>query len=129
MNKIWILLVFLLPACIYEWGDARLKIINRTNHEISFDYNIDTVPKYPSTKRDRPITYIGDTSHVPENRDNWPAAIERSNNKKLNLFIYNVDSLKKYNEIDLLIQKGIYKRFSYSREELEKSNWIVTIKD
>jgi len=151
MNKIRILLASLLPikktkvlqilallflsSCIYESFDSRLKIVNQTTGDFSLDYSIsDTIPEYPSLSKT--AYYLSDTvgrkdtmSLDEADGKDWPFAIDGSKTKKLNLFIYSLDSIKKYKEIDTLINRKIYKRLEYSKEELEKSNWIVIVRN
>ncbi|MNE48589.1 hypothetical protein D3C80_1430630 [compost metagenome] len=115
-------------------GDDRLKVVNATNHKLSVYYGLDSLPEYPAVNGteiylDRLIE-IGDTSSiVVYNLKPWPDFIEKSNNKKLNLFVYNVDSLLIYKNIDTLIKRKIYKTLSYSSEEINSLNWIVVVKD
>ena len=72
---------------------------------------------------------VGDTMSQRANNANWPRFVRNSVNRKLHLFVYNVDSLKAYKNIDTLNARKIYKRLDYSEEELNKLNWIVVIKD
>jgi hypothetical protein len=51
-----------------------------------------------------------------------------SKNKKLNLFIYNVDTLRKYQFIDTLINRKMYKRLEYSERQLEELKWVIVVK-
>jgi len=135
MRILLILIVAMLLSCAMEpSGDHRLKVVNSTKHELSIDYGVDTVPEYPSIN-DTEIylkhsILMGDTLGVLEySRNPWPEFFEISKNKKLNLFIYNVDSLLAYKSIDTLIKRKIYKRLSYSLAEINSLNWIVVVKD
>ena len=135
MKVLQILGLLFLSSCIYESFDSRLKVVNQTNGDFSLNYNIsDTVPEYPSANHTEyyleHITNNGDTMLVPENSwKSWPQVIENSKKKKLSLFIYSLDSIKKYKEIDTLISRKIYKRMEYSKDQLEKFNWIVVVKE
>ena len=64
---------------------------------------------------------------MAENNASWPRAIAYSKNKKLNLFVFNVDSLRHYNSIDILIKRRIYKYFKFNEEELEKLDWKIEV--
>jgi len=134
MKVLQILALLFLSSCIYESFDSRLKVVNQTDGDFSLNYNIsDTVPEYPSINKT--AYYLRDTvgrkdtmSVQEESWKSWPVVIDKSKTKKLNLFIYSLDSIKKYKEIDTLISRKIYKRLEYSKDQLEKSNWIVVVK-
>lgn len=134
MKTIYFFLFLFLFSCIYETDDDRLKIVNKTNYEFSLNYNLkDTIPEYPSVNHteyySENLVNVGDTVSVSEEQwKTWPSVIGNSRTKKLNLFIYSNDSLKKYKEIDILIKRKIYKRLEYSVSELEKKNWTVVVK-
>lgn len=134
MKVYQILALLILSSCTFESFDSRLKVVNNTNHEISINYNIsDTVPVLPSASKTnyylRDFISINDTMSVQEESwKSWPVVIDKSKTRKLNLFIYSLDSIKKYKEIDTLISRKIYKRLEYSKNELEKANWIVVVK-
>lgn len=135
MRILLILLVAILSSCVMDpSGDYRLKVVNATKHELAIDYNIDTLPVYPTVNHTevylRQSILVGDTREVLEYSGKpWPDFFEISRNKKLNLFIYNVDSLLPYKSIDTLIKRRIYKRLSYSLAEIDSLNWIVVVKD
>lgn len=129
-----ILILFLLFGCIEPAGDDRLRIVNHTNYELAYSYNTDIIPRYPSVIDagiyfDHPVK-INDTVKVFEyDHKPWHWFFEKSKNKKINLFIYNLDSLKVYRNIDTLIKRKIYRKFEYSEQEINKLNWIVTIEN
>ena len=131
----WILLLFLLSSCIIDpSGDYRFKVINHTNHLITIEYNIDTIPEYPAINDTwlylQDSIKINDTLKVLEySYKPWPYFFERSKNKKVNLFIYNLELLKKYNHIDTLIKRKLYKRLEYSEKELNELDWTVEVKN
>lgn len=130
--KLYIPIVMFFSSCVMEpVGDQRLLIVNNTTSNISFHYDSDTIPEFPSANHTdiylRDLLEIGDSIHLGTyNRKPWPEVIEASKNGKLNLFIYKIDSLKKYG-IDTIIKRKIYTRLEYSKEELEKQRWIVIV--
>lgn len=114
-------------------GDNRLKIINHTDYPFTIGYYTDTVPEYPSVNHTqvyiRDSINVSDTIEVVEHsRKPWPWFLERSKNKKLNLFIYNINDLKKYGSIDTLIKRRIYKRLQYNESELDSLKWVIVVK-
>jgi hypothetical protein len=61
----------------------------------------------------------------PGSTQGWPFLIQRSNNKKLNVFIINIDTLLKYNDWEYIRNHRLYKRYSFTEEELKRINWII----
>lgn len=133
MRVFQIFIVIFFSSCFYDSGDSRLNTANQTNHEITVDWNTDTVPENPSVNHTGfyLINKISVNANLdqPEDNANWPRFFDKSLGKKLHLFIYNVDTLKRYNSIDFLKERRMYKRVDYSEEELEKLNWQVLVKD
>jgi hypothetical protein len=122
-------LIFL-SACDYY--DNRLRIVNHTKSKITVGTYNDTIPDFPSAGKTefylRRLAEPGDTLEVTEiGKNGWPFVIARSWNKKLNLIVYSVDSLLKYQSIDTLIKKEIYERYEFSEEELKTKNWVVVL--
>ncbi|TKC09097.1 hypothetical protein [Pedobacter frigoris] len=131
MDKSFIIVVLgiFLSSCAYDPGDKRLQITNNTGHQISYEYGADTVPYtnnlieyYLST-----VIYPNESMNIPENDANWPAFVSNSRYGKMYLFIYELDSLRKYDSIDTVNKKGIYRRMEYSLDELEKLDWKIEI--
>jgi hypothetical protein len=123
-------LFLLSQSCDYY--DARLMIHNDTKRTLAIQVYEDTVPDFPSMNMTE--FYLNHTvvsgatyNNVLPEKSGWEKIIYRSKNKKLNLFIYEVDSLHKYKSIDTLIKYRIYKYYTYSKEELIKDNWAVKI--
>lgn len=127
------LLILLLASCVYDPGDGRLEIINHTKHDIAVYWHSDTIPEYPSINETelylRDKIMVGDKASQPADNGNWPKFVQNSLNKKLNLFIYNVDTLKAYHSIDTLNIKKLYKRLEYTIEELDRLDWKVVIEE
>jgi len=125
-----IALLLLLSACDYY--DHRLEIVNQTKGEITVETYSDTIPEFPGINKTKfyldETVIPNDTLKLTEiGKNGWPFAISRSRNKKLNLVVYNIDSLRKYESIDTLIRKRIYKRYEFSEKELQEKNWKVVI--
>lgn len=114
--------------------DSRLEVHNMTSNSIVVEGFEDTIPDLNKTFFTRyyllNIINKGERLNVSreEGVNSWPRLIKRSKNNKLNLFIFQVDSIKKYHEIDSLILKKIYTRYEFTNEELEKNGWKVEIK-
>ena len=122
----------LLLLCACDHYDRRLEIINNSNSEVAVEIYSDTLPDFPSVTKTEFYLSHGvlpeDTSKLTKmGKNGWPFAIARSSNKKLNLVIYNIDSLRKYRSIDTLIRRNIYKRHEFSEHELEKDGWRIIL--
>src|SRR5690606_26619651 len=123
-------LIFL-SACDYY--DNRLQIVNHSNGEIAVETYQDTVPDFPSINKTefylKKTAMPEDTLELTEiGKNGWPFLIARSKNKKLNLMVYSVDSLQKYQSIDTLIKRRLYDRYEFSEDELKDKDWIVVIR-
>lgn len=121
---------FLLLGCDYY--DKRLEVQNNTSHEIAVETFLDSIPTLYELNR---TEYYLQNSINPNETERliqmgstkgWIFRIEKSNNNRLNLFVFQIDSLKKYG-IDSLIAMGIYDRYMFSETELDKKNWKVVI--
>lgn len=115
-------------------GDYRLRLVNHTSYQFGVDYNFDTIPQYPSVINtdfyfDHPVKISDTIKMLEKSYKPWSQFFKRNKTNKLNLFIYNIDSLKKYDSIDTLIKRKIYKNLKYSEQQLKKLNWIVVVKD
>lgn len=126
-----ILLVLFLNGCDYY--DRRLEIVNRSKNEIAVENYLDTVPNFPSLGKtefylEHRILLGGSAKLTAIGKNGWPFSIIKSKNKKLNLVVYNVDSLRKYQSIDTLIKKQIYTRYEFSEDEMKDKKWKVVIK-
>lgn len=126
-----ILLMFFVCSCDYY--DHRLEIVNKGESEIVVETYLDEIPDFPSVNKTEFYLSHGvapddSVTLTKVGKNGWPFLIQRSKNKKLNLVIYSIDSLRKYQSIDTLIKKRIYKRSEFSEDELEKMGWSVTLR-
>ena len=124
---IGIILFFAAGAC--DFNDSRLSIKNNSNHAIVFVTSLDTNMQYSNN-----IPYYienkilqGETGTKTQrgSTNAWSLSIRRSNNKKLNIFIVNVDTLIKYNDFGYINTRKLYKRYEFTEEDLDRKNWII----
>ena len=113
-----------------DYTDNRLKIKNNSNFAIALDYSTDTILVQEIKKIDAIISdkiMPGEivNQSLPGSSNAWPFLIKRSKNNKLNIFIFNIDTLLKYNNWEYIRNQRLYKRYELSEEELNKSDWIV----
>jgi len=64
------------------------------------------------------------------NKDGWSIEIKNSKDKKLKLYIFNFDTLKKYKSMYSINQIVEYKLFdtilAYTEEQLDSANWKIS---
>jgi len=123
-------LATLLSSC---FGDSRLMVINHTKSQIVFEHDAKNelaTSELNNTEfyLGRPLE-VGDSTYVAEYGGSWPNFFKRSKFQKLNLFIFNFDTLKRYSGINYLVEHKLYRRFEFSEADLEKSNWQIIVKD
>lgn len=89
------------------------------------DYSASTQPGRGDSSHvfvEIPSSVSGDCSGRPRS---WDALAEQSKDKKIRLFIIEVDSVKKYGW-DKVFQKNIFnKKYYLTLDELEKTDWKV----
>ncbi len=63
-------------------------------------------------------------------RGSWDVEILRSYNNKLNVYLYDVDTLKKYQDMKIITKNDLHiKRYSLSKEDLVQTNWRIIFKE
>lgn len=126
----YLIFSFVLLGCDYY--DGRLEVQNNTSHEIAVETFLDSVPTLSELNK---TEYYLQNSINPNETERliemgstkgWSFRIEKSKNNRLNLFVFQVDSLKMYG-IDSLISLGIYDKYIFSEKELDKKNWKVVV--
>lgn len=133
MKRALVISIIVFSSC--DVHDERLKVVNLSRDEITLQTEKDTVPQYPSVNKSahylsEALSPVDTVMLKYEGMSNgWSFFISESVNKKLNMFVYNIDSLKKYGSIDTLASRNIYKRYSFSEKELEMTHWRVFIND
>jgi hypothetical protein len=120
--------LFLISAC--DTNDGRLHLVNKSNKIISFEYSNDSLPNSPNK-----IEYYRRDSFPPNSTkmelmrgpdDAWLRYIRNGSEKKLYLFVYDYDTLIKYDNMDTVRKKRLYvKKISFSEKELNDLNWQV----
>ncbi len=135
LSIVFLAIVFSLVGCYSDvMVNHQLSLINKSEKSISILY---------SNGAETPITqnnvafYITDRQVVqPDstiditilgNNNPWHQYIEEGKAKTLSLYVFEADTLKKYNNIysmdDLVNQQKYLKLLTYSEIELQKTNW------
>lgn len=126
------LIVAILQSCQDKVLDLRLKVKNESSKTIIFDVFHDSIPslKYyinPQVyyeKAIRPDSIRAIKSY------GWEDELKFSHNGKVNLYFFDIDTLKKYGDMDTIVRNKLWiKQMSVSKEELEKNNWVVVFKE
>ncbi|SFQ83397.1 hypothetical protein [Hymenobacter arizonensis] len=115
-----------------DYYDGRLKIVNKTPQVLAAEVCPDTLPRsscfnHPAFYQQARIRPDSTYSPLMPEANGWEKAIFRSQNNQLNLFVFRLDSLDKYQSIDTLIARKMYRRLSRSKQQLINDNWRITI--
>lgn len=126
--------VFFLLSC--EFLDKKLKIFNKINKNIivetsqhRFFYTENLLEFYVrGFDRDHIIGY-NEMDTLSTFSRYWEDEIALSYNKKLNLYVFELDSALKYKGLNEAYQHGAYlKKIELTLKELEARNWVVEVK-
>lgn len=121
--------ILLIKSCSYI--DYRFCISNNSNYTIVVAPLTDTIYTEQSMNNfgyyEYTSTKPGDEWRIPlpPRRKAWSQFIEASYNNKLNFLIVDIDSLRKYQDWNTLINREICEKYSLSEEELEHLDWKV----
>ena len=128
---LFVLIIILTASCVMDSANGRLQVKNNSNYDISveihvFDTIIHEMVNHPELYINRKISHgeIRRQIILGRKRD-WPQFIERSTNKKLNVFIFATDTIKKYGDFEHIITNRLYERYEFTEEELDKMDWII----
>lgn len=132
LNSIYVLILLMLTTTACDRIDNRLKIKNESLKTIVMVPSLDSIIKSYSH-----VDYYYLHQVKPQmteshdcGLDKWDFYILRSYNKKLNLYFFDVDTLKKYSDMDKIVKNKLWiRQMSISKEELEKNNWVVVFKE
>lgn len=133
MRKILLLLFSIsLVAIIYSCDktEVSLKLKNNSKYAVSFDSALDTIPDSVSIDmqiliRDQILPGTTVTMIKPGDSEGWLSLIQNSTNNKLNVFIMNIDTLKRYESWKYIRKNKLYKHYEYTEEELNKKGWVI----
>jgi len=123
--------LFFLTIIGCEYTDPRLKIKNSSDKPIFVEFNNDTT----SPEMERVEFYLsraiqaGDTQTFYKRGISkaWSYFIQTGNNKKLYIYLYDLDTVKKYSDMDFINKNRLYlNRFEFTEEELNQKNWTIT---
>jgi hypothetical protein len=125
--------VLIILNCIISCDpvSSRLKIQNNSEIAIWAVYGTDTLCPSESTNS---IQYFLDNQVLPKDvrslkiiggKNDWEYYIDRCINKKLNVFVFPIDTIKKYGYSLSTKELKFIKRYSYSKNELDSIEWLI----
>jgi hypothetical protein len=122
--------LLILTGC--DYSDSKLMIKNHSKKTIAIQPFEDTiinssilnkVPYYETIR----IYPKDSTYQFLPGKDAWKWETRNSKNKKLNIFVFDLDTLRKYNDMEFIRLNKMYKRYEFTEKELNNSNWIIDI--
>lgn len=125
------LIVIALANC--DYSDNRLMFINNWNKPISIEYSNDTIPNGEEFVE----YYLGNsinpgmtkTLYKRGSSQAWIEYIKQSKDLRLTIFVYDLDTLKKYKNMQLINKNKKYiDRISLTLDELNKLDWKIKFK-
>jgi hypothetical protein len=124
--------LFLVALSGCDYYDSRLEIENKTGSAIAVEIYEDTVANVEESNRadfylQNQIAPNGAKRLTKNGKNGWPFVIVRSKNKRLNVGVYNVDSLKKYRDMEHLINNKMYKWYEFTEAQLQAQNWKISV--
>lgn len=131
MNRLFIHLPLLL--ILSSCGDAvdnRLMVKNSSNKPVAVEFSNDTIP-VAINKADY---YLATALQPKESRqfsqpgsnNAWALYMQMGNNKKLSVYFYDIDTIKKYSDMDYINKNKLFvNKIEISEEELNKDRWII----
>ena len=135
MNKITLRnLLFCLTLSSCEYYDRRLEVINNTSYKIAVETFSDSIPTFSELNKtayySRSAIYPNESSNLIAmgSKREWSNKIDNNKNKKLNLLVFNIDSMEVYG-VDSLVRMGFFNTYIISEDILEASNWKVKISE
>ena len=129
-NHYFLLATAFCASC--DYSDDRVKIRNNSLHEIAVEFYRDTLPTINESNSEEYYVEVsikpGETKHqfMVGNPKGWELFTERSANGRLNMAVFDLDSLRRYG-MDSIIVLELYEMLSFSLTELEKRDWVILV--
>jgi hypothetical protein len=122
--------LIILAGCDVTW-DSSIKIQNKSKRNIIYETSQDSVLKAINK-----VEFYLERSIKPDSIERavvfnwtWDEYIDSSFNKKLNIYFFDVDTLKKYMDMNYIITNKLFiQKKEFSMIEIKKNNRIITFK-
>jgi len=127
-----------LVGCYDVMVNSQLSLVNRSGRAVSILYSNGT--QTPISENN--VAYFTSDYQIAQpdsviyittlgNNNAWHKYIEESKTKTLSFYIFETDTLKKYNDVysmdNLIKQHKYFKLLCYSENELKKTNWKIVL--
>jgi hypothetical protein len=121
--------IFCFASC--DPASNKLKVHNESDFSIYSTYNTDTL--CPSLS-ENPVGYYKDNQIFPKSTaslnilggdKDWEYFIDKCLNKKINVFVFSMDTIVKYGYSQASKEQKYIKRYSYSKTGLDSIQWII----
>jgi hypothetical protein len=127
-RKFLILLLPIIVSCGDSW-DSSLQILNRSKKTISYHTSMDSMivtfnhPEFYIQRRIPPDSIRRATIYYLT----WNLYIDSSYNSKLNIWFFDIDTIKKYMNMDYIMKNKLFiKKMEISKAELLKRKYTIT---
>jgi hypothetical protein len=109
----------------------KIKVQNESASSIYTTYSADTL--CPSLS-ENPVGYYKDNQILPKSMGSltilggdkdWEYFIDKCLNKKINVFVFSIDTIMKYGYTRASKERKYIKRYSYSKMGLDSIQWII----
>ena len=128
------------PVCLLffiacENMPTKLKMHNNGNSSIFATFGMNLI--IPPTV-DYPLSYFIENQIPPHQTgpvkswikvENWENFIDKCVDKKIYVFVFSIDTIKKYGYMNSALRVKYIKKYSYSKIVLDSMNWIIDYKN
>ena len=122
-------MVLIVFSCTIDSWDSSLQIRNKSKRTIVYLTTVDTViNRFNNVEYylEEPILADSIKRATLFNND-WHHYIDISYNKKLNIYFFDIDTLKKYMNMDYIVRNNLFiKKMEITKVELEKRKFSIT---
>jgi hypothetical protein len=130
----------LLDGCIYDQFNHTISVVNKSNRTISVLYDNDE----KSDSNENYIAYYTSDYQIikpdstwnmvkPGGENAWHDYIQEAEPKKLFIYVFDLDTLRKYDSADLVRnvrdEHKYIEKMIFSEVELAKQNWKIVFKE
>jgi hypothetical protein len=122
-----IILSFVIALVSCDFYDDRLSIYNKTDKSIFVSISVDSFSS--NSFYDSESIYSGEKKVLPiRGKNKWSTYVVRNTVDKLYFFIYDLDTLNKYNNFEYLNDQKLYiKKIELTGEQIYQRNWTIEI--
>lgn len=127
--------IFSIASCVIRYGDVRLQVYNSSqmNIYVQPDNDLSVLAPHADIGFQLDKYFIKSDSSIrmkkPGGKHAWEDYINESPDKKLHLYIFSEDTLKKYTTEQVIEGKKYLKRIDISVDELKAKDWKIVYSD